>query len=119
MVNKNKFWANFREWLSGILASLAIVSFLTSLAAFVTQVSTGDSLKAIPLAVVYGLAAAILISLITTFFVYLIKKRNAHISKIKREVVNAYMAALDQSSFNPHRLEDRYGRFGSSTTATK
>jgi uncharacterized membrane protein len=59
-------------------------------------------------ALVYVVVATVLLSSLISFFAVLFRKRSADVSRVKREVVNAFLNALNHSPFNPHRFEDRY-----------
>jgi hypothetical protein len=53
---------------------------------------------------------------IITFIVLILKGRTAEVSHIKESVRRAYSIALDQSPFNPHRLEEKHEQTSSKTT---
>jgi len=98
--------------LTGVAVAAVSVSTLTSLIPLLLK----ENINLIPRTVLYVLLAALSTGLIISFFVFLLKKRTEQISRLKREVAGAFISALEQSSFNPHRLEGNHERHSAQTT---
>lgn len=52
------------------------------------------------------LIGAVVLAALISFFVFLLKKRTAKTSSLRQSVAKAFIRGLENSSFNPHRLED-------------
>ena len=60
-------------------------------------------------------AVALILSLVS-FFVFLFNRKAANTSGLKREVAGAFIKALENSSFNPRRLENKNEQSSPRTT---
>lgn len=87
-----------------VAALIGLISSAISL--FTALVSLPGEFLKINQYVVYFILVTVTISLVITLFVALLRRRTSSVNNLKRKTTSAFMLALDQSSFNPHRFKE-------------
>jgi L-asparagine transporter-like permease len=88
-------------------ALYALVAGITSLSAAYIQIiqPAQESDRSFLRIFLYAFVGVVGLATLITVFVYFFRARTTNISVLKQVVANAFITALDRSSFNPHRLE--------------
>lgn len=88
-----------------VASLVGTVSALASVSALLSDLS-GAGAENISRSVIFLTFGTAAIFALISFFVFILQDRTEHISQLKEEVTAAFMKALDESSFNPRRLEE-------------
>lgn len=116
----------FEETIDKVKSVILHISVLAMLISGIAQILSTELLKSrdiFRLEEIYRilpllgalLLGAVVLAVLISFFVFLLKRKTAKTSTLRQDVAKAFIRALENSSFNPHQLEDANERHSPKT----